>query len=190
MIIIYIMIWTNENFQRLKNKDPVIFNKFFNAYKEKIYNFLIIKANGNHSVAEDIFSDTFHSAFLSLEKLKNANNISAWLFKIAYRRFNDYLRKQYKEKICSDEINKEYTTSENVIEILDKKEKGLLTATILEELKPEYKDVLIMRYIEDKTQKEIAKKMNKSINAIRILILRAKKSFKNKSKKYKKAFGI
>ena len=69
------MIWTEEDFLKIRARDPKIFSKLYKEYKTNIYNYIIIKVNGNKDIADDIFSDTFHSAFVSAPKLKNVNSL-------------------------------------------------------------------------------------------------------------------
>lgn len=173
------MKWTKEDLQKIRARDAQIFKKIFIEYKETIYNFILIKTRGNTDMADEILCDTFHSALQSAPKLKNANNLSAWLLQIAHRRLIDILRKKYRED--------EYTKSnipEDVIddpeEELFNKEKIVLLKMALEELKPIYNKVLTLKYYKNMSQKEIAKEINKSISSVESLLVRARKAL-NKS---------
>ena len=84
--------------EQIKQKNPVFISKIYHENKDKLFTFLLRKANGNRQIAEEVLSDTFESAIENAPKLKNSNNIQGWLFQIANRRLNDYFRKSYREK--------------------------------------------------------------------------------------------
>ncbi|MCK4796183.1 MAG: sigma-70 family RNA polymerase sigma factor, partial [Spirochaetes bacterium] len=150
-MIIIIMIWTDEDILRIRNRDPNTFEKIYTYYKDKVYNYLIIKTNNNHDITEDIFSETFHSALMSAPKLKNTKNILGWLLQIANRRFNDHLRVKYREQKYINIVQKEDCVVKDTVEKLHDKEKFLLLDTAINNLKQEYSQILKMKYIEKKS---------------------------------------
>lgn len=186
-MIIFIMIWTEEDFHKIKARDPEIFSRIYKEYKENIFNYLIIKVNGNKDIAEDIFSDTFHSAFLSAPKLKKINSLQSWLLQIANRRFYDYLRKNYRDKKHIETLDdNEIVANDDFIQSLEIKEKVNAIRIALENIKPHYNKVLILRYEEYKSHKDIAKEMNKSESAIQNLIFKAKNALKKELEKFRR----
>ena len=186
MVIIIIMVWTNDDLYKLKNRDRGTFERMYNAYKDKIYTFLIIKTNGNKELTEDLASETFHSAILSASKLRNTKNIFAWLIQIANRRFYDSLRSKYREDNYLSNYHENNTYSKDIAASIDNKEKILLINTSMDNLKQEYSSILKMKYIEDKSQKEIAKTIKKSIKATESMLIRAKKALKKEIEKLDK----
>lgn len=168
--------WNDEDFKKIKERDPEIFKIIYKTYKDIIYTYLLKKTKGNKIMSEDILSDTFKSAFLSAPKLKNINNILGWLIIIANRRFNDFLRKRYREKKYNKIIEEK--------EIIDKHkspeedELVLILNISLQNLKPEYRDILKMKFQDDMQIKEISEKLNKNIKAVESLIHRAKIALK------------
>ena len=73
-------------------------------------------------------------------------------------------------------------------EELHTKEQLLLVNVAMENLKPLFKDVLKLKYIEEKSQNEIAGIVNKSVSAVETLLVRAKKQLRIELKKIK-GFG-
>ena len=95
--MIIILCWTDDDLERLKLRDPIVFKKVYNRYKDKVYKFLLIKTKGNIDFTNDVFSTTFQSALESAPKMINTNNLLSWLLQIAHRRMADQLRKAYTE---------------------------------------------------------------------------------------------
>ena len=182
MAMILFIVFSDEDIFKLKSGDPLVFEKVFNEYHHKIYNFLVIKTNGNEHVAEEIFSDTFYSALTSAHSIKDAKKIFPWLLQIARRRFADHLRKKYRnkdieseEEISDDLHSKDYVKEQN--------EKAILVNMAMENIRPEYKNILNLKYIEDKSQKEISAIYGKSESSIESLLFRARDALKKEMKK-------
>jgi len=186
--MILIIIFTDEDLHKIKNRDPDIFEEIFKEYNVKIYNFLLIKTSGNTHIAEEILSETFYSALESAPKIKNAKNIFSWLLQIAYRRLIDYYRGEYKEKkyidnAASDEILINNETDEDLDDSI-KNQKVVLLNKAMENIPEKYKKILKLKYIEKKSQKEIAGILKKSRSSVESLLYRARESLKKEIKKF------
>ncbi len=182
--MILIIIFTQEEFDKFKKRDPEIFKKIYCEYKKAVYNFIIIKTNGNTEITDDIFSETFHDAFVHAPKLKNGGNIQSWLIKIANRRFYDYLRKLYRHKnYIRQEAGKDHYTRCSIDEEIDKKEKAYILKKALERINPKYSEILKMKYYENMPRKEIAEKLDTSLSSVENNLFRAREALKKELKK-------
>lgn len=186
--MIYIIVFIDENLQKLQKRDSKAIENLYKEYKDKIFNFLIIKTNGNRDIVEEIFSDTFHSAIINLPKLKNADNLQAWLIQIASRRLNDYFRKDYREKKYLEKIINQESYTDPVFETIEKRQEVVLLDMAMNNLKNSYKEVINLKYIEKKSLKEISKKLGKTIFSINNLLLRARAELNQEIKKILKEF--
>ena len=171
--------------KKLRNRDPEIFETLYNDYKIIIYNYLLVKTKGNIEVSKDVLSDTFCSIFDSANKIKNISNIKGWLIQIANRRLYDYLRKEYHDKKYTQYFEVNEDIDNDLTDELHKKQQLLLVNIAIDSLKQIYKDVIRLKYMEKKTQKEIAKIINKSESSVESLLIRAKKALKNELKQIK-----
>lgn len=188
-VMIILIIWTDADLQKIREKNPQLIEKVYKEYKFKIYNFLVIKANGNKHTAEEVLSDTFYSLLKYAHTITNKNKILQWLMQVANRRFFDHLKAKYKEKDiidCAD--NETDPFSKEITEILHEKEKALMTHIAINNLKDEYRDVLLLKYLEDKSEKEIAKTMKKTVSSVQSLLFRAREKIKKELKKISKDF--
>lgn len=185
--MILIIIITEKDLKKIRERDPEIFTNIYNEYKKKIYNFIIIKTNGNTYAADEIFSETFYSALASAPNIKNVDNILGWLLSIANRRLYDYINKENKNKDCIEEIISVESIEHDMIkdkqsEKTEIDEKLLMIKAAMDKLKPLYKDILNLKYTEKKSQKEIADILKKSRSSVESLIFRAKEALKKELK--------
>lgn len=182
MMIIFIIFY-DEDLPRIRKRDPEVFEQIYREYSQKVYNFLIVKTNGNTHLAEEIFSDTFHSALKSAPGLKSVKALQSWLIQIANRRFIDYLRKKYRDKPRSEVPQDLADCRVDLTESIIAKDKVILLNTALNNINEDYRAILELKYIKHKTQKEIAQITGRSIPAVDSKIGRAKKALKAELKK-------
>lgn len=172
------MIWTDEEFVKLKNRDPILLKKFYNTYKEKVYNLINLRIKKDHPMFHDLFNDIFHSAILNISKL-NHKSISGWLFNITKRRVNDHLRKHYREEKYLNKLYQDEAYSIDCVEEIYNKERVLQLQVAMEKIKPKYSEIIKLKYIERLSLKEIAEKTEKNTKAVESLLIRAKATLKN-----------
>jgi RNA polymerase sigma-70 factor (ECF subfamily) len=184
-MMIFLFSFSDEELRKIKARDPLIFEKIFKDYYKAVYNFIIIKSKGNKAMAEEIFSDTFFSALQSAPNLRNPDKILQWLLQIANRRFIDYLRRKYKMKKNEDKngLTDDIPYKDNSFENIENNEKAILLNIALENIKPEYKKILKLKYNENKTQREISEILGKTISSVESILFRARESLKKELKK-------
>ena len=190
MVIIIVML-SKEEYQKLKNRDPDAFQKIFSVYRKHIFNYLKLKVNGNIHTAEDLLSEVFISALENVPGLKDRKKLSSWLLRIANNKFNDYLRKKYREAKYFDKLELETNCGvyeDDMDTILLNKERIVLLNIALENLKSMHKELIIMKYLNEESVKDIALKIGKTDNAVLAILFRAKKALKKEVIKLSKDF--
>lgn len=153
--------------------------EFYQRYKKRLLNYIKIKAP-NKQDAEEILQDTFMSAFLSLPNFKGDSSLSTWLCSIARHEIADFYRKKriktivfsrlpFLENLVSKALGPELKYKEKQIKEKISKSFG--------SLKEEYTQILKLKYIQQKSVKEIAKILGKSFKATESLLYRARMAF-------------
>jgi len=180
--------WTDEDLAKINLRDPEVFKRIYLKYSKKIYNYLMLKTGGNKDIAEEIFCRTFHSALESAPKLKNTDNILGWLMQIASRRFSDFLRNQYKEEKYLHKIYEEKISEIEPVNDMITREEILMFNMAIDKIPELSKRALILKYLENKSQKEISVILNKSEKAVESLLSRSKKLLKKELVGFKRFF--
>jgi len=158
-----------------------IFSQIYDRYIDKIYRFIFLKVN-SQEIAQDLTSETFLRGWKSFKNGNKIENPQAFLYKIARNLVTDHYREKGKAKIISAEYVKITDPRTNL------EEKALLNSdlnnikTALTNLKEDYQNVIIWRYLDDLPIPEIAKIMDKSETATRVQLHRALKALKNELK--------
>ena len=157
-----------------------IFSKIYDRYIEKIYRFIFFKVN-SQEIAQDLTSETFLKTW---ETYKNGNqeieNIQAYLYKTARNLVIDFYREKEKVQIVSADNAFIADPAPNL------EEKARLSSDIeqirqvLTNLKDDYQNVIIWYYLDDLPISEVAKLLDRSEEATRVLLHRALNSLRQK----------
>ncbi len=155
------------------------FSKIYDLHIEKIYRFVFLKVNSRET-AEDITAEVFLRGWESFNnKEKNIENHSAFLYQIARNLIIDFYRQKGQIRLVSVENCKEIDDPN-----VDLQEEVALSSDMaeikqfLDCLKDEYREVIILRYINDLTVFEVAKTLDKSETNVRVILHRALKALR------------
>ncbi len=161
------------------------FSKIYDKYVNKLYRFIFFKVN-SREIAEDLTARVFSKGWEKYrENSKEIKNPGAYLYQIARREIADYYRQQSRFKTVSIEINQgvlnQITDPQSSIEedlILQADIKLVLTA--LNQLRDDYQNLIIWRYLDESGIKEIAEIMEKPEGAVRVMLHRAIQELREK----------
>ncbi len=168
-------IFTDEEFRKLQAGNTDCIEKLYYKYKTVVYNYLLFKLNNNEHNAYDLLADTFEAVIISVPKLKNQNNLSAWIIGIARNLVSGYFKKLKNNKKIIEyiQINKSHV-SPDIIEELDKNYRYSLLMTAFNQLKPLQQKIFELKYIERKKVKEIAGILDKTEDSVASSLKRMK----------------
>lgn len=157
------------------------FGKIYDKYVEKIYRFIFLKTNSSEA-AEDLTSEVFLRAFEKFkEDPKIIRDIRAFLYQIARNKVIDFYRKREKEKTLPADDYKKFPDENQDLEkkiYLDSQMEKIRIA--LASLNEDYKDIVLMRYVDGLSIKEISEILGKTEGATRVAIHRALESLRKK----------
>ena len=158
----------------------------YQRYYKELYIF-VFSLCGSESVTDDILQDTFLKALLTLKDPHT--NMRAWLYVVARNLYYNYYNKQKKQMTieASDfehaamEVHisrrEDLIQSDILEEVLHKEEKKQLLEAV-SQLKGQKKEVILLQYFGDFSQKEIAAMLKITPGNVKVLSYRAKKELK------------
>lgn len=163
---------------RLKNRDKETFIAVYDANVKEINRFVYFKI-GNREEANDLTSMIFLKAWNHIQNktLEDAKTLRALLYKIARNAIIDYYRESGSKLTASldDEDNKIEVIDDSLgsDERIDQEADFEKIRRQLPLLKEEYREVIIMRFINDLSLDEIAEISGKKKGNVRVLLHRA-----------------
>ncbi len=164
----------HEILERIRGGDENrLFRVLYERYYQKVLNrcFSLVK---NRTTAEELAEDVFTKAFEKLHSFQERSSFSSWLYTLTYNHCIDYLRQKKK-------LHYPNWSAENEIpDLIDDQEDQeqefnydqLLV--ILEEIHPEEKAILLMKYREQLSMKEIGNALRISEDAAKMRLKRAR----------------
>ncbi|MDO8664061.1 MAG: sigma-70 family RNA polymerase sigma factor [Candidatus Liptonbacteria bacterium] len=154
------------------------FGLLYDHYQPKIYRFVLVKV-GRREDAEDLTHQVFINAWQNISNYKDLGfPFSSWLYRIARNQVIDRYRTK-KPEISLEEVDEENFADLGINEksIEDKIQVERVMKAI-KELKDDYQDVLVMRFVEDLSVRETAVAVGKSEGAVKLMQHRAIKELK------------
>jgi RNA polymerase sigma-70 factor (ECF subfamily) len=165
-------IWVEQ----ARKGDQRAFGKLVQAYQKPVFN-LTYRMLGNAQEAEDAAQETFLRAYSSLRQYQPEHKFSTWLFAIANHHCIDRLRKR-RVTFVSIEDN---PVLENLTGEAAQPERQALLGEqsaemqrLLQEIEPDYRLPLILRYWEEYSYEEIAQTMDITVAAVKSRLFRAR----------------
>lgn len=126
--------------------------------------------------SEDLAQEVLIKVFLRINDFRNEARFSTWLFTIIHSTCLDYLRRNKKnvhsvitEKLA-DELGEMVDGDDEVGEALS----GQILEALLEQITPEEKMILLLKYKEKHSLKDIQQTLNLSESAIKMRLKRAR----------------
>ena len=161
----------------IASQSPRLFDILYDRYSKKVF----IKCNSllrDQAKAEDAMQEIFIKVLLNLAKFNKKAKFSTWLYSITYNYCIDSIRKGKKRKSVSvDDV----AELQEVPDTID--DKRLLETNIvrlkevLNVIPVEDKAILLMKYQDDMSIRDIGAVLSKSESAVKMKIKRAKEKF-------------
>jgi RNA polymerase sigma-70 factor (ECF subfamily) len=165
---------------KAKNKDPEAFAKVYDMYIDRLYRFIFFKVS-DVEIAQDFAAETFLKAWEYIQSGKKIDNLNALLYRIARNLVIDHYRKKSNADIALDHEILDSLDLDTTVEkrFADKIQAKIEFEEILlkmEDLKEEYREILMLKYVEGYDIKDIAAIMDKKAGAVRVTLHRAGKA--------------
>ena len=141
--------------------------------------YFISRLLGNNEMAEDVFQDTWLTVIRRIHSLKEVDAFGAWLYRIARNKVYLQLRK----KKSLSELNENITAANDDDSDDFSPEDAAELHKCLEKLRPEHKEVLMLRFLEQMSYEGISKVINRSVGTVRSRIHYAKCALRKEMEK-------
>ena len=168
---------------RAQAGDQSAFNELLTKYRNPV-KFMVQRMISNPEDIEDVVIDTFGKAFSNINGYTPDYAFSTWLFKIATNRCIDHIRKK---RISTLSINHTYENEDGGYEGIDidsggltpeeetiKEQKNILMRQFVNKLKPNYRELVELRYFEELSYEEIAEKLDLPLGTVKAQLFRAR----------------
>lgn len=159
--------------------DEEAFGKLYDRYVAGIYRFIYFRV-GSKETAEDLAAEVFLKTWQYVKQgRRQVENVKALLYRIAANNVIDHYRQSGKEYLAlSEESWSQIADQVSLSDEAQKKDDLRQTYQAIKSLSPADRELVLMRYSNDLSVKEIAEILGKGPGAVRTALHRALKDLK------------
>jgi RNA polymerase sigma-70 factor (ECF subfamily) len=169
----------------LENQDCFLY--IMERYQKKLLAYILRISGFSREDAEDVLQEVFIKIYVNLNSFDDNLKFSSWIYRITHNEVINNYRKKKSRPQCVMDLDDDFLN--NLAS--DFKTDGFTDGQFLKEnvkktmegLDPRYREVLILRFWEDKDYKEISDILKKPMGTVATLISRAKNSFQEEIKR-------
>jgi RNA polymerase sigma-70 factor (ECF subfamily) len=170
--------------KRLHEGDRAAMAELYDRYFDRVYSLVFNQVDRNREVAEDIVQDTFLAALKSAKGFKGRSSAYTWLCSIAYHKVADHYRRQSRERkrmvsgvdVDTVDASENPGTQPQPDSMIESAETRQVVNEALAKLSWDYRQVLILKYVEEMSVQEIGQIMDRSPKSIEGLLTRSRKA--------------
>lgn len=168
------------------------FSCLYERYEDQLLRY--VRRLGVGEEAEDVLQEAFINIWKNLHAFDQSLKLSSWLYRIVHNQAVSCIRKKksfgkdqkavFDEQRLADLPDEPGTEARDLLE-----EKEQLTHALLDQLPLPYKEVMVLKFLEDMSYEEISDILKIPEGTVATRINRAKKAFRELSAEYPKAFS-
>ncbi|MFW5808456.1 MAG: RNA polymerase sigma factor [Spirochaetota bacterium] len=176
-----------EIIKQIQNGDTRHYEGIIKKYQDRVFRYAYSKL-GNYDDALEATQDIFVSVFRSLKNFRGDSKFSTWLYSITSNYCKNAKRKSRRMNVVS--IFRKDNEDETELQIVDEREgieeKVELSNTYeiateeLQKLPDDYREILVLRDIEEYSYDEIADILNISLSNVKVRIHRGRAMLKQR----------
>lgn len=171
--------------------DTLAFEELILPYQNKIYA-LAYRYMGNEEDAYDMTQEAFLKAFRSLRTFKGDSSFGTWIYRVATNICLDELRRRKRRIIPlsldeplatrdGDSVDKEIADMQPTQDIIiEQEEFAQYIQNLVSQMKPEHKNVIILRDMMQLSYEEIANVLDTSVGTVKSRLSRARNILRKK----------
>jgi RNA polymerase sigma-70 factor, ECF subfamily len=174
--------------RRARQHDTTAFGILYERYLDRVYRYIAYRTS-NTTVAEDLTAEVFLNAWRMIERYEDRGYaFSTWLLRLAHNEVTDYYRTNRNHTSLSEtDIYK--SSSPELSHLVELQEDQATLLRALHQLSDEWRQIIVLRFVEGLSFDEISLIVGKSSGACRVIQHRALSRLRNLLTLEEKSFG-
>jgi RNA polymerase sigma-70 factor (ECF subfamily) len=174
-----------ELVRRAQQDDERAFGELVRRYESKVYS-LALKMLRNPEDAEDVLQDTFLRAYRGIKSFQGNSTFSTWIYRITANSALMRLRKRQLPTVSIDDADERETPiniadwAPGPVEQMLNQETQNAMAEAIESLPAEFRQVFVLRDLEELSNAEVADILDLSVAAVKSRLHRARLKIRNR----------
>ncbi len=186
---------SDEELARKSLQDIDYFACIYDRYEQKLIRYILRISSFSLEEAEEILQEAFVKAWQNLNEFDGDLKFSSWIYRIVRNTtITEWKKSRSKGKDQRQELDEELfqnlPSSLDIGKEVDQKFNKENIRKILQLMPEKYREVLILKFLEEKDYQEISDILKKPSGTVATLISRAKRSFYQTAKQKNISFVI
>jgi RNA polymerase sigma-70 factor (ECF subfamily) len=142
------------------------------------------KISGNAAAADDLLQETWFEVYRKINRLNTPAAFPAWLYRIARdKAYRELRRRPARQAVIDEKLAQETPVDEEFFA----PEEAAAVRAAMDQIAPEHREVLMLRFIEEMSYEQIAEVIGRPVGTVRSrihyakLALRAKLGFRKET---------
>lgn len=171
-------ILEKEFIAKAQKGDVGAFEEIMSEYERSIFGY-VLRLTANREDAEDITQETFLKVYNHLNSYDASRPFKTWIYTIATRTVYDLFRKRkvHQELYIIDDEDIGFETIDET-DAYKKIETAEELENALAKIKPTYRSILLLHYMQEFTYEEISEALNQPLGTVKTNLRRAKIALK------------
>ncbi|MEN8252530.1 MAG: RNA polymerase sigma factor [Patescibacteria group bacterium] len=175
---------TDVELVEMAKKDPAVFGVLIERYEPRLLIYIKRISSGTNEDAEDILQESFLKAYQNLNNFDTSLSFSSWIYRIVHNETVSTWRKNKSRPQgnvihVDDEFFERIVDSADIVGEIDNEISRDIIEDVFAQMDDKYREILVLKFIEDKNYDEISDILKKPPGTIATHISRAKKQFRN-----------
>jgi RNA polymerase sigma-70 factor (ECF subfamily) len=173
----------------VSRREASALRQLYESHVDGLFAFVMVRARGDRSLAEDVVQDTFLAALSRVEQYDpGRGSLRSWLWTLSrnvlrrhlrhHPRQQDLRRAERRLDACWAELGSAFDGTLPGDEHLEREETRAMVTTALANLKPQHRRVLERVYVDELRLAEVARELALSGEAVKSLLARARRAFR------------
>ncbi len=161
-------------------KDPELFAALVDRYVPKLTRYIRRRSLATSDDIDDLLQNIFIKIYRNINEYDSSLLFSSWIYRIAHNEMIDWYRREKRRATLSldddahDIVSKLVSDDDHTKRFSNEEQKQYVIRT-LNELDEKYKEILLLRFFEDKSYEEIGDILKLPAGTVAVRINRAKK---------------
>lgn len=166
----------------LQNQD--LFLYIVRRYEEKLKRYISRISGLNKEDVEDLLQEVFIKVYQNLNDFDTSLKFSSWIYRIAHNETISNYRKLKSRPVgisYDDDpaLANQLASKTNFVKEIEREYDTKVIRSVLSKMDKKYKEVLVLRFLEEKDYNEISDILQKPIGTVGAMINRGKRQFKD-----------
>jgi len=178
----------DEELARLTAHNQSFFSCIMKKYEKALFRYVRRISSFSDEEIEDVLQEVFIKVYQNINDFDDSLKFSSWIYRITH---NHVISKFRKQKVRPEGMILEITESElnnisselDIVREVDKEINKEAISKVLNGLDRKYREVLVLKFLEERDYKEISDIIKKPMGTVATLINRAKKKMNKEIEK-------